>query len=80
MTDNFLQKFEEKIMTLLAELETARKELSQLRLENANLKTEKMNFTKKLQSLVSLFDSLNTESNNVSPISMVHGQEDFATI
>ena len=80
MTDNFLQKFEEKVMTLLAELETARKELAQLRLENSNLKAEKMNYTKKLQGLVSLFDSLNSESNNVSPIAVVHGQEDFAAI
>lgn len=58
MTDNLLQKLEERMMTLLAELENLRKETSRLRQENHNLKTEHSDHIKKLQSLVSLLDSL----------------------
>lgn len=81
MTDNFLQKFEEKIMNLLTELETLRKETTQLRQENFQLKAEKSNYIKKLQGLVSLFDSLNTpaEANNVSELQIMQSEEDYAT-
>ena len=80
MTDNFLQRLEEKVMVLLTELETLRKEQHQLRNENANLKAEKANHAKKLQSLVSLLDSLEAESANYSNELRVVGAEDeFAT-
>jgi regulator of replication initiation timing len=58
MTDNLLQKLEERMMTLLAELENLRKETHRLKQENQNLKTEYTNHIKKLQNLVSLLDSL----------------------
>jgi len=78
MTDNFLQKFEEKVMVLLAELETVRKEVIQLRLDNANLKSEKLNYTKKLQALVSLFDTLNAPEQHHAH-EAVNAEEEFAT-
>lgn len=58
MTDNLLQTVEEKVMSLLTELESLRKELSQAKQENAQLKSEKVNHTQKLQGLISLLDTL----------------------
>lgn len=80
MTDNFLQRLEEKVMVLLTELESLRKELNQLRHENANLKTERTNHAKKLQGLVSLLDSLEAESANYSnELRVVNAEEEFMT-
>ncbi len=58
MTENLLQKLEEKMMILLAELENLRREVSQLKQENNGLRAEYSNHVKKLQNLVSLLDSL----------------------
>ena len=58
MTDILLQKVEEKVMVLLSELESSRKEISQLKQEVTNLRSEKNNNTSKLQGLVSLLDVL----------------------
>lgn len=66
MTDNFLQKLEEKVMILLTELEAVRKELQQLRHENANLKADKASHAKKLQGLVALLDSLESDDEIMS--------------
>ena len=60
MTDNLLQKLEEKMMILLAELENLRKETVHLKQENQNLKIEYTNHMKKLQNLISLLDSIDT--------------------
>lgn len=60
MTDNLLQKLEERMMTLLAELESLRKETNRLKQENHDLKGEYGNHIKKLQGLVSLLDSLDS--------------------
>jgi len=81
MTDNILQKLEEKVMLLLTELEGLREELGQLRQENAQFRAEKMTYTKKLQALVSLLDSLEVtdESANVSTLEVLQGQEEYAT-
>ena len=80
MTDNFLQRLEEKVMVLLTELESLRKEHHLLRNENANLKTERANHAKKLQSLVSLLDSLEAESANYSnELRVVSVEDEFAT-
>lgn len=81
MTDNFLQKLEEKVMVLLTELEVLRKEHHQLKQENANLKAEKQNHAKKLQGLISLLDSLEAtteESANVE-LELIQGKEEYAT-
>lgn len=66
MTDNLLQKLEERMMTLLAELENLRKETTRLKQENQNLKTEYNSHIKKLQNLVSILDSL--DGANVSAV------------
>lgn len=58
MTENLLQKLEEKVITLLAELEALRDEIKQLKHENFSLKEEKADSIQKLQGVVSLFDSL----------------------
>ncbi|MBV8802108.1 MAG: hypothetical protein JO131_03930 [Gammaproteobacteria bacterium] len=81
MTDNFLQKLEEKVMLLLTELEVLRKEHSQLKQENANLKAEKQNHAKKLQGLISLLDSLEAtveDSSNIE-LELIQGKEEYAS-
>jgi regulator of replication initiation timing len=63
MTENLLSKLEEKIMTLLSEVEDLRKETQKLSHENSSLKIEKENHAKKLHDLISLLDVVNgTES------------------
>lgn len=56
MMETLLQNLEDKILSLLTELETLRHNVSQLQHENASLTSEKMHSTQKLQGLVSLFD------------------------
>jgi len=58
MTDNLLQKLEEKVTTLLVELETLRKEVGVAKHENQALKAEHQNSSKKLQGLISLLDTM----------------------
>jgi FtsZ-binding cell division protein ZapB len=81
MTDNFLQKLEEKVMVLLAELEVLRKEHSQLKQENAHLKAEQQNHAKKLQALISLLDSLEATTEESTPIELelIQAEEKYET-
>jgi regulator of replication initiation timing len=67
MTENLLQKLEEKMMTVLAELEILRKEVSRLRQENNGLRAEYSHHTKKLQGLISLLDSLESTTMHKTP-------------
>lgn len=81
MTDNLLQKLEEKMMSLLTELETLRNESHRIKQENSALRSEQANHAKKLQGLVSLLDAL--EGAN-SPLMNTHeleslAKEEFAT-
>lgn len=62
MTENLLQKLEEKTMALLAELEKLRTENKKLKQENSSLKTEKESSTEKIQSLVSLLETESLEA------------------
>lgn len=60
--ENVLYKLEEKMMVLFAENEKLRQQAQQLQVvqaENAALKQEKESNTRKLQDLLSLFDSVN---------------------
>lgn len=57
MTDQVLQKLEEKMMALLAEFEELRKELQRIKQENITLKAEHDTYTYKLEGLVSLLDA-----------------------
>ncbi len=72
VTDNFLQKFEEKVVNLLTELESLRKEVVMLKQENTTVKAEKANYVKKLQGLISLFDSLNAPVPHETNTNEVH--------
>jgi len=79
MNDNFLQKLEGKVMTLITELEAIRKELNLARQENTYLKAERVETTKKLQNLISLLDSLDVV--NISVVSeldaSLQGKENY---
>jgi len=82
MTENLLQKLEEKMMGLLSEVETLRLEVQQLQTENGSLKAEKeqhhlevTNHEKKLRDLLSLLDTINilepaAAASQVSPTSL----------
>lgn len=59
MTENLLQKLEEKMMLLLSEVESLRRENGSLKDANASLISERENHSKKLQDLISLFDAVN---------------------
>lgn len=58
MTENLLQKLEEKVLTLLAEMETLRNELKQARFEITSLKSERIASTDKLKNLIVQLDAL----------------------
>jgi regulator of replication initiation timing len=74
MTENLLQKLEEKVMSLLMELDSARKEVSRLKLENAALRGDQSDHVKKLQNLVSLLDSM-----DVAQLAVPVYEEEYAT-
>ena len=59
MTENLLQKLEEKMLMLLSEVEELRKNLQHLTHENATLKFEKENNSRKLLDLIGLLDAVN---------------------
>lgn len=73
MTDNLLEKVEEKVISLLTELENQRKENSLLRNENMQLKTEKNQQMTRLQGLISLLNVLDT-SENIRMDSLAEGE------
>jgi regulator of replication initiation timing len=60
LTENLLYKLEEKMMLLLTDAEGLRQQIQRLQQENATLKQEKDNHTRKLQDLVSLLDSVSS--------------------
>ncbi len=76
MTENLLQKLEEKVMTLLMELDGARKEVSRLKQENMALRNHQSDHVKKLQNLVSLLDSMDVTQS--ATIAHEYMQEDDA--
>lgn len=81
MTDNLLQKLEEKVMVLLTELEVLRKETNYLRQENSHLKNEKVNFVSKMQGLVSLLETVDVADQQVNSVEHRSAQmkEEYAT-
>lgn len=58
MTDNLLEKFEEKMMAMVAELESMRREVKHLRQDNEKLKEDKNKYAKKIEEILYLFDAL----------------------
>lgn len=91
MTENLLQKLEEKVMMFLSEIETLRGQIQQLNRDNATLKAERDNqrieglkredeLKDRLEGLVSLLDSVNTaeaaaHNGNITAIKPVLIQE-----
>ncbi len=58
MSESLLQKLEEKIMTLLSEVEHSRKEIARLQHENTVLKNERENYARRLDGVMKLIDSV----------------------
>ena len=58
MTENLLQKLEEKMMVLLTEVEKLRSDVLDLRQENASLRADREKVEERLKGLVSLFDAV----------------------
>ncbi len=63
MTDNLLQKLEEKVVVLVSQLESLRRECGQLKRENSAFKAEQGKNAEKLRAVISLLDVL--EKDNV---------------
>jgi FtsZ-binding cell division protein ZapB len=63
---DLIQKVEEKVSLLLKEMESLRKELIVLRQENFILKNSQGGHQQKLQNLVSLLATLETENELVT--------------
>ena len=74
MTENLLQKLEEKMLFLVSELEGAREEIEHLMQENTVLKTEKDRHAKKLHDLVSLLDVVNHEKAPEATPTLTHAK------
>jgi regulator of replication initiation timing len=70
MTESLLQKLEEKMMMLISEVEELRKEIQHLNHENASLRAERENHSRKLQELISLLDTVTSTSGAVSTTSI----------
>lgn len=71
MTENLLQKLEEKMMSLLSEIEDSRKQVQRLQHENNNLRVEVENQrsererqSRKLQDLISILDTTTSEEDS----------------
>jgi len=58
LTENLLYKLEEKMMLLLTTSEDLRQQIQRLQQENAVLKQDKDNHSRKLQDLINLLDSV----------------------
>ncbi len=76
MTENLLQKLEERMMTLLSEVEGSRKEIQRLTSENTALKNEierhifdNQKNTKKVEEMLQLVESINNVETLVSNVS-----------
>jgi hypothetical protein len=61
MTESLIQIIEDKVLLLLAEITNLRQEVSVLKGENMELKSQSHNQVGKLQELVSLLDVLEDE-------------------
>ena len=58
MTESLLQKIEDKVLLLLAEITNLRQEIAHLKQENLELKSEQGSHSSKLEELISLLDIL----------------------
>jgi regulator of replication initiation timing len=60
MTENLLHKLEEKMMALLTELETLRRDVDGLRRENTGLKVEREKLEERVKGIIGLLETVNT--------------------
>jgi regulator of replication initiation timing len=74
MSETLLQKLEEKMMMVLAEVEVSRSEISRLSQENAVLKAERENNSQKLHGLISLLDTMNLVDNAMQNVGVPIGK------
>jgi regulator of replication initiation timing len=58
MTENLLQKLEEKMMMLLSEIESLRVEVVSVKRDNAALRIERERAEERLRGIISLLDSV----------------------
>lgn len=81
MMDNLIQKLEEKVVLLITEMENLRKENAQLRQENVTLKSSKGDFSKKMQGLLSMLDTLDVTQTPkiVNEPEFIPDREEYAT-
>lgn len=87
MTDNLLQKLEEKMMMVISEVEELRKENQRLNHKNAMLELARENHVKKMQDLIGLIDAIAITDHLLTPTNtlvavkstptMVQGEEAF---
>lgn len=78
MTEHLLQKLEEKLVNLLAELEDLHLDIRELKEENQILKNEKIQSTQKIQSLITLLDSFDLPEMALDNHELQGSEEDFA--
>lgn len=78
MTENLLQKLEERMMTLLTEIETSRKEIQRLQNENSALKNEiernifdNQKNAKKVEEILMLVDSVGSTDTTMAHVSSI---------
>jgi regulator of replication initiation timing len=71
MTENLLQKLEEKMMMLLSEIESLRVEVVTVKRDNAALKIEREKSEERLRGIISLLDSVSMLDAPVSQPAMV---------
>lgn len=71
MTENLLQKLEEKMVTLISEVEDLRREIQHLNHENSLLRIERESNFKKLQDLIALLDTLNVTETTEAPATSI---------
>ena len=76
LTENLLYKLEEKMMALMSDAEGMRQQIQRLQQENVALKQEKETHTRKLQDLVSLFDSVNPSTEQAA----VPASQSYSTV
>jgi regulator of replication initiation timing len=70
MTENLLQKLEEKMMVLLTELEDLRREIQRLNHENSFIRIERETHAKKLADLISLLDTISSADNVMANVAV----------
>ena len=66
MTENLLQKLEEKMMLLLAEIEDSRKEIQYLQHKNLLLEAQQDKYAEKISDLISILDTLPADNTTTS--------------